>query len=129
MKMCQSWSYLWLPLIIALLLSGCFNQSPNISLYSLSPIPATSTLTTKNGPFNAMTIVMPVRLAPQLNQTGMFVRVTLPLKSTSRISPHLEKNLPYKRSGQSTAFPRKTYSNALFFQKHLIAHNKIMMAM
>lgn len=76
MKMCQSWSYLWLHLIIALLLSGCFNHSPNISLYSLSPIAPTSTLPTKNERFNAMTIVMPVRLAPQLNQTGMFVRVT-----------------------------------------------------
>ncbi len=85
MKMCQSWSYLWLPLIIALLLSGCFNQSPNISLYLLSPLPPKSTLTTKNGPFNAMTIVMPVRLAPQLNQTGMFVRVT---PERSHISTH-----------------------------------------
>lgn len=85
MKMWLSWSYLWLPLIFALLVSGCFNQSSYISLYSLSPIPPKSTLTTQKKPFNAMTIVMPVRLAPQLNQAGIFVKLT---PERSYISTH-----------------------------------------
>lgn len=85
MKRCQRWSYLLLSLIIAVLVSGCFNQSPTISLYSLSPVPQKSPLTTKNQPFNAMTLVMPVHLLPQLNQTGMFVRVT---PQRSHISAH-----------------------------------------
>ena len=76
MKMRQSWWNIGLPFIITLLLSGCFSKPSQVSLYSLSPVPENKSLPKGTEPFKAMTMIMPVRVAPQLNQTGILVKVS-----------------------------------------------------
>ena len=63
----------WLSL--AVLLSACFAGPKPATLYTLQPI-AREQLALQTGQFTAMTLIMPVRLAPQLQNRSLIIRST-----------------------------------------------------